>query len=365
MQRFTGSRVLSLGAALGLTASLALAAPAQAHPRMHRMPYRLGVVLSPDGVRVGGQAVDISDNGRVAVNPVGFAPFIGDGTRATWLAADIPTTAMVKAVAPNGATAGAWSDGPPSPDNDLRWDPDGRPTTLVNPLGLPVASAGSGHTATNSAGTTVVGYGDFPHPGCAGVVSYDSAGRGTPLPTPAGVCDVTGLSEDGTAVGSLLPGYQVFGPFPRGVVYTTAGVRDVLPAEPNGVSQIDGISADGSKLIGRVGPPPAPPSPGTCCLIGTATQPAWVSLTAGAQPLSGAAGLVPMDVNNAGAVVGSKDGRAMIWRAGVMTDLTTQVRLPRGWSLTEAVGINEQGDIAATASNPSTFENMAVKLVRS
>jgi probable HAF family extracellular repeat protein len=59
-----------------------------------------------------------------------------------------------------------------------------------------------------------------------------------------------------------------------------------------------------------------------------------------------------MDINDSGDIVGfatnisGSPQVAWIWSGGVMTDLNTLVQLPSGWVLTAANSINEHGDIA-------------------
>jgi probable HAF family extracellular repeat protein len=62
-------------------------------------------------------------------------------------------------------------------------------------------------------------------------------------------------------------------------------------------------------------------------------------------------------INNGGTVVGESYLRgnsaqvAFVYAHGKMTDLNTQVRLPGGWTLVAARGVNDQGQILARACN--------------
>jgi len=65
----------------------------------------------------------------------------------------------------------------------------------------------------------------------------------------------------------------------------------------------------------------------------------------------GPTGAAPKDVNNQGIIVGrlgedTGDHRAFVFHNGMLTDLNTLVTLPAGVVLTEAVGINDKGQIA-------------------
>jgi probable HAF family extracellular repeat protein/predicted outer membrane repeat protein len=75
---------------------------------------------------------------------------------------------------------------------------------------------------------------------------------------------------------------------------------------------------------------------------------------------------VPHDVNSNGVVVGASSGRAFILLGGVMYDLNALVNgLPTGATLTDAEGINDAGQIVATATFPdNTTRAVYLDLVR-
>jgi len=62
--------------------------------------------------------------------------------------------------------------------------------------------------------------------------------------------------------------------------------------------------------------------------------------------LPGSGGGIANGINNSGQVVGTSSGRAFLWSSGVMTDLNTLPAVSAaGWSLTEALAINNAGQI--------------------
>lgn len=61
------------------------------------------------------------------------------------------------------------------------------------------------------------------------------------------------------------------------------------------------------------------------------------------------------DINSVGDIVGwsrttAGENHAFLYTAGSMLDLNTMTNLPSGWILTNAVGINDAGSIAASAT---------------
>ena len=50
-------------------------------------------------------------------------------------------------------------------------------------------------------------------------------------------------------------------------------------------------------------------------------------------------------INNSGTVIGDRGGRPMIWKKGVMTDLSTLIPENSGWVISTATGINDSGCI--------------------
>lgn len=111
-------------------------------------------------------------------------------------------------------------------------------------------------------------------------------------------------------------------------------------------------------------------SPGTF-VTGINNQDQIVGYTAGARPFLytpggtarafGSTGMVPMDINNQGIIVGhthgdtdsTTDDRAFVYRAGHATDINTLVSLSSGAILTDAVGINDKGQIAVNGFVPA------------
>ncbi|HEX8914405.1 MAG TPA: SdrD B-like domain-containing protein [Humisphaera sp.] len=73
----------------------------------------------------------------------------------------------------------------------------------------------------------------------------------------------------------------------------------------------------------------------------------------------GPAGAVPADINDQGVIVGrlgelsisTDDDRAFVVRNGVVTNLNSLVALPKGVVLTDAVAVNNKGQIAVNAMN--------------
>jgi probable HAF family extracellular repeat protein len=98
----------------------------------------------------------------------------------------------------------------------------------------------------------------------------------------------------------------------------------------------------------------------------------WVQLAAGAtmlRPLALAGVVYPLDLNDAAQVVGRAEApsdstaehHGFLWRSGAMGDLTALVT-DTDWVILTAAGINESGQIAATARNRRTGWSGAVLL---
>ena len=77
--------------------------------------------------------------------------------------------------------------------------------------------------------------------------------------------------------------------------------------------------------------------------------------------LPGVPGSLATSINNEGQVVGFSDDFkgntvALLWQSGTMPDLNTLIPADSPWFLLEALGINDRGQIAGYAFNPSTGE---------
>ncbi len=146
-------------------------------------------------------------------------------------------------------------------------------TTAVSPTGVVVGDLGgsedvylswSRHGSRSQVATPDSYYG--PHPtavnssgvvaGTLGSVKLNSLFYGRPgslreVPiSKYGNFDVAGISESGTAAGTLnAPYYQTALRYPEGVLFTAAGVQTV---KANATSAVDAISPNGRHVVGRV-----------------------------------------------------------------------------------------------------------------
>mgnify|MGYP001004540270 FL=1 len=57
-----------------------------------------------------------------------------------------------------------------------------------------------------------------------------------------------------------------------------------------------------------------------------------------------------VDINNAGLIVGSSGGHAVLWESGQMLDLNSQIPVDSGWLLQSARAINDKGQIVGRGS---------------
>ncbi len=62
-------------------------------------------------------------------------------------------------------------------------------------------------------------------------------------------------------------------------------------------------------------------------------------------------------INNSGVVVGESDGRAVIFSGGKLQDLNQVIPPNSGWTLTEARGINDTGQIVCNGYNASGYSH--------
>jgi probable HAF family extracellular repeat protein len=60
-----------------------------------------------------------------------------------------------------------------------------------------------------------------------------------------------------------------------------------------------------------------------------------------------------LGINNNGQVVGFSGGSAFLYSGGAMIDLNTLIPTNSGWTLEEATGINDSGQICGYGRNPS------------
>ncbi len=333
----------------------------QAARRPGAPAYRFLVVAPqrrPDGSRDGGstQAAGISEDGVVAGTSWSSAStlvFAGDGTRNRWLTSgtDGPDGApYASAVGPDGRVVGSYA---PPVGRLITWDRAGTARTLdAKAPGFLVGEATNraGQVAGTLSSTKV----------CASVHVFDrAAGSRAVAPPVTSRCQVSGLSDRGLVVGTLttppLPHQRHFS---RAFALTGHRFVDLRGAQAK-PSTAETISPDGAHLIGRQGTINA-----TGEFTGTVVR--W-STNRRPRPVPGAGTLVPQDVNNRGQILGVAGGRATLWTAGRLVDLTTTVRgLPRGWSISQVSGINERGEIAATLTQPIDSHqgrNHAVKLI--
>ncbi len=303
---------------------------------------RVAPAKLPDGSSTGygSTAVGIDDAGRVAGNidvPSDTGPdmpFFGKGSGSRWLdVAGIPGERWATAVSPTGVVVGDLGG---SEDVYLSWSRHGSRSQVATPDSY----YGPHPTAVNSSGVVA---------GTLGSVKLNSLFYGRPgslreVPiSKYGNFDVAGISESGTAAGTLnAPYYQTDLRYPEGVLFTAAGVQTV---KANATSAVDAISPNGRHVVGRVGGTNSDLSPNT---------PAWLSTSRQPDRLRGAAGFRARDVSDAGLVVGTWRGHAAVWQNGSLTDLNGQVRgLPSGWVLTDAVAINKSGALAVNAKDGS------------
>lgn len=183
-------------------------------------------------------------------------------------------------------------------------------------------------------------------------------GTGTVPPTGAMGGNVASVNEAGEAVGTVI----VDG-FPRAAHWTANGDLTLLPGisgDPR--SGASGISESGSIV-------------GTEMLQGTTVHVVWSSPAAAPRALErfqGRAGVV-RDVNDAGWVVGADQSsaynnptRALIWdQHGTPVDLNTLIDTNAGWTLRQAVAINEAGQILGHGSSAHASGQVAFRLTPS
>lgn len=303
----------------------------------------------PDGSanRLPSTAAGIDDDGNVVGDADGgvyWLAFRGSG-RGQWLdVSGLRYGADVASVSPAGHVAGHVRGNAPG---FVLWSGDGSRRSVA----APESYYGARPSAVNSSGVIAGSTSGVK----TGALFYGSAAAVTQVPnTREGNFTVTGISEAGLAVGTRdQPHYRNDGHYPEGVTFTAAGITPIRSDSSNATTTVDAISPDGRYVVGRVGGDPQRP--------GVAS---WVSTSRAPVALSGAQGLRPRDVSDSGVVVGSVDGRAVTWSRGRLRDLTSLTRrLPRGWVLTDAVAVDESGDLAVNARDAQGAA-VALKLSR-
>ena len=352
------------------TALTAASEPAAPSSTQRRKPQRytwarVAPRVQPNGVKTWypTRAVGIDDFGRVAGNADGRQfggenlPFVGTHSAARWL--DVsglrntvygPTGAKVGQVK-TGAVADAISPAGEIVGDQLGIDPVFVSWPRSGPrkvIRTPDSYYGPRIGAVNSAGTVA---------GSLGNVKVTTLFYGRPdaiatVPSAKfGNFEATGISERGLAVGTLhRPNYMTRDRYPEGVLFTARGTQTV---KANATTAIDVISPNGKRILGRVGPVDYQAD----------GAPAWLSTTRSPVLLKEARDLESRDVSDSGVVVGVNRGHAAVWADGRLTDLNSRTaRLPRGWVLTEAVGINKRGELAVNAQDPSGV-SVALKLM--
>lgn len=290
------------------------------------------------------RAVGIDASGRVAGNVSGDAgsmPFIGGGRGAGWLGLERAGSqlryVMVQTVSASGLVVGSATVVDPAGsarDYLTTWGRDRRPTLTA----LPTPHPTSVFPAATAGGTFAGKFSDTK----TDTLLFGTVRRVVTVADPKpGNYDVRGISQAGTAVGTWYPVPHQGNPAgSEGIVFTAAGVRRVRAGSN---SAVDAISPNGRFLIGRVGTAPYQEGSGRAAWLSTSRNPAL---------LTGAAGLQPKAVSNAGVVAGSRHGRAVLWQNGQLVDLTGRARrLPAGWVLTDAVAINAAGTLAVNATD--------------
>lgn len=245
----------------------------------------------------------------------------------------------MSAVAPNGRLAGSASP------NAVRWE-SSTPRALAT-VRLPETGK-----AINSTGV-VLGVSDLVH--VSTFARWDAQGRGsTPAHDVHGYVSVAGVTEAGIGIGSISTSPRGSrGVLPQAVRVTSTAV-EALPVPAGTAATADAVSPNGAWIVGRSGP--AGTEPSTAVRFGSSRPAAIPGATAG---------FVPRDVDDSGRIVGSRNGRAVGRLNGRLYDRTAlSTGLPRGWVLTDAVGVNRRGDIAANALDPATGRSVAVALTR-
>ncbi len=322
----------------------------------HQLRYRWARVAParlPDGSRAPrlSEASGIDDRGRVAGivfrgstdTDMTAWSFVGNEKSARWLDASGlgGQSALASAISPRGQAVGTASAGQ---GFVLSWAPNGKRTKIKTP-----ARAWSVPTAVNSHGVLAGMF--FSQDGAPGVF-YGRPGQIKPIALPRpGYPVVTGISEDGRAVGALEQLEDANGAYPIGIVFTQKRMRMVKsPA----ISKVDAISPNGRYVVGRFGAKRGQ-IPATA---------AWLSVTQSPRPLKNANGFTPRDVSDCGQVVGSHRGHAASWSGSRLVDLHTRLvnKLPKGWVLDDVVAVNPRGEMAVAGRDAKGGE-VALKLV--
>lgn len=290
-------------------------------------------------------AYDVSERGEVAgyVNNGEASPrtFVGGVGRSRWLPA-VETkgvNAHAMTIGPSGTVAGQFG----GVSSDIVTWAGGTPRVLA---GDPSAYFGPSVQAVNASGA-IAGVGTS-YRLSTGFLLWSASGAMTRVQADiAANYGVAGLSDGGVLAGTLYaPNQQTSLPYPRAVVVRGGKVSYLAGVNgTDGTGAADSQSPNGRYIVGRVG----------VAAYGGGGSPVWLSPTAKPQPLKGAEGFRPVDVNNKGVVAGYKgedsEKSVFVWSGGRLHAVTSANRLPRGWRISDVTGINDRGDLAVTLRN--------------